>query len=145
MKLTQITVLLAILFSTTSGAAPWGGKVQPVFNVNSSYASLEINNTFFDGTAATLPSIEKAIVAAITARAWLVTKNDEATHTIQAEILVRERHYAKAEIKYSTTNYSITYMDSRGLQHRGGQIHRNYNKWVKLLNKAIREKLMFLN
>jgi hypothetical protein len=136
MKLTLIMVLLSILFSAPSEAAPWT-RTQPVYEVSNvpviTYSDKEIMQA----------SVGKEIVRALTKKRWAVTKEDKATGILQAEILVR-RHYAKIEIKYSATNYSITYMDSRDLRYRNGEIHRNYNKWIKLLDEAIRQNLMHL-
>lgn len=51
-------------------------------------------------------------------------------------------HYAAININYSSTKYSINYDTSRNLMASDGQIHRNYNKWVTLLNKKIQSHLV---
>jgi hypothetical protein len=60
---------------------------------------------------------------------------------IQAEITVRGRHTAVILISYDTDSYSIDYERSTGLDHRGNEIHRNYNKWVILLDEQISDRL----
>lgn len=50
-------------------------------------------------------------------------------------------HYAAVNINYSANSYSITYVASRNLMAQNGKIHRNYNKWIKLLDKSIHRRL----
>ena len=58
-----------------------------------------------------------------------------------ASIVVRDRHQAWVDIPYSTKGYQIRYRDSAGLDYDGERIHRNYNKWVQLLDADIRRQL----
>ena len=60
---------------------------------------------------------------------------------IQAKITVRGRHTAIVDISYDISSYSITYKDSVGLDHKENKIHRNYNKWIILLDEQIRARL----
>ena len=46
-------------------------------------------------------------------------------------------HIASIDINYSDKNYSIDYKSSENLLAKGGSIHRNYNRWVNLLNNGI--------
>ncbi len=48
-------------------------------------------------------------------------------------------HEAVINIDYTQTGYSIAYVSSKNLMHNKdkGTIHRNYNKWIKLLRRSI--------
>ncbi|MDR0339870.1 MAG: hypothetical protein LBH65_06295 [Desulfovibrio sp.] len=50
-------------------------------------------------------------------------------------------HSVIVEIPYSTTQYSIKYRSSVNLLAEGGQIHRNYARWVDRLNRNISKEL----
>ncbi len=55
---------------------------------------------------------------------------------IRAAVFVRD-HRASVMIPYTSTHYSIIYQDSYNLNAGNGMIHRNFNKWVILLNRDI--------
>ena len=59
---------------------------------------------------------------------------------IRATVFVRD-HKATVLIPYSNTSYSIEYQSSYNLMAHDGLIHRNYNKWVILLNRDIQHDL----
>lgn len=79
---------------------------------------------------------ENAIVAALKYKRWRVT--DVTKDKVFAEIHVRS-HFAKIEIDYTTTTFSIRYVDSNNLDYKSTppKIHRNYNKWISLLENEI--------
>lgn len=83
--------------------------------------------------------LQQAIIAALEARRWQVDKVQPAQ--IQASINVRQRHQAWVEIDYSPFGYQILYRDSRGLDYEDGEIHRNYNRWIKKLRAEIQRQL----
>ena len=56
---------------------------------------------------------------------------------MQAEINVRNQYYAAIDIRYTRNSYAITYRDSRDLGYKDGKIHRNYNRWVSMLDRDI--------
>lgn len=59
---------------------------------------------------------------------------------IRATVFVRN-HRATVMIPYSSHSYSIVYQSSYNLKAGNGKIHRNYNKWVLLLNRDIQYHL----
>ena len=59
---------------------------------------------------------------------------------IRATAFVRN-HRADVKIPYSSSNYSIIYEGSHNLRAGNGLIHRNFNKWVILLNRDIQYHL----
>ena len=45
--------------------------------------------------------------------------------------------WAEVRITYTATSYDIKYDSSLNLQASGGKIHKNYNRWVRNLDKDI--------
>ena len=50
-------------------------------------------------------------------------------------------HVAEVRITYTATSYDIKYDSSLNLQASGGKIHKNYNRWVRNLDKDIQLNL----
>ena len=91
---------------------------------------------------ATENDVAKAIMTAATVRGWTITKNEPGM--LEATLNVRNKHSAVVSIPYSAQNFSIQYKDSSNLDHKGNTIHRNYNRWVVLLERQIRAELLKL-
>jgi hypothetical protein len=49
-------------------------------------------------------------------------------------------HVAVTEIAYDETRFTIRYVDSRNLDYTGTSIHKNYNGWVRNLERAISQQ-----
>lgn len=79
--------------------------------------------------------IKQVIVAALQKREWIVQRLSP--QLVQAEITVRNQFHAEIDIRYTRTSYAITYRDSRDLGYKDGKIHRNYNRWVSMLDRDI--------
>ncbi|MFO2463170.1 hypothetical protein OOJ96_06415 [Pseudomonas sp. 15FMM2] len=79
--------------------------------------------------------IKQVIVAALQKRGWTVQRLSP--QLVQAEITVRSQFYAAIDIRYTRNSYAITYRDSRDLGYKDGKIHRNYNRWVSMLDRDI--------
>ena len=75
------------------------------------------------------------IVNALQKRDWTVQRLSP--QLVQAEINVRNQYYAAIDIRYTRNSYAITYRDSRDLGYKDGKIHRNYNRWVSMLDRDI--------
>ena len=84
-------------------------------------------------------NVAQAIQTAAARRGWVVTSISE--NMIEASLRVRNKHKAVITISYSDNNYSIAYKDSSNLDHDGNKIHRNYNKWVTLLDREIQTEI----
>ena len=100
--------------------------------------SKPVLNTQHDLPASAQVSEEKvkqAIVAALQKREWTVQRLSP--QLVQAEITVRNQFHAEIDIRYTRTSYAITYRDSRDLGYKDGKIHRNYNRWVSMLDRDI--------
>lgn len=79
--------------------------------------------------------MQHAIVKALVGRGWTVQKITP--QLVQAQITVREQFHAEIDIPYSANHYQIVYRDSSGLDFKDGKIHKNYIRWVRLLDRDI--------
>jgi hypothetical protein len=84
--------------------------------------------------------VQAAVVTAMGRRGWIV--EEYSAGGVLARIDVRGTHTAKVKIPYDSQQYAIRYADSSGLNHGDGVIHRNYNKWVILLDREIQRELI---
>lgn len=106
--------------------------------VTAGCTSKPILNTQHDLPANAQVSEEKmktVIVNALQKREWTVQRLSP--QLVQAEINVRNQYYAAIDIRYTRNSYAITYRDSRDLGYKDGKIHRNYNRWVSMLDRDI--------
>ena len=80
------------------------------------------------------------IIEATSARSWSPVL--EAPGVITATINVRGRHFAKIEIPFSSSSYSLLYVSSDNLDYNAKRqtIHRNYNNWVLKLSGTINKQ-----
>ena len=79
--------------------------------------------------------MQQAIVKTLVARGWTVQKITP--QLVQAQITVREQYHAEIDIPYSADHYRIQYRNSSGLDYKDGKIHKNYIRWVRLLDRDI--------
>ena len=83
--------------------------------------------------------MQQAIVKTLVARQWTVQKITP--ELVQAQITVRGQYHAEIDIPYSANHYRIQYRDSSGLDYKDGKIHKNYIRWVRLLDRGIVREL----
>lgn len=90
-------------------------------------------------------AIEKVIKKALVGRSWAVKSSENGV--IKSQIWVRS-HSAKIKITYNKKKITIQYVGSENLKEkRKGEtvfIHRNYNRWIKNLEKDIQSGLFSL-
>ncbi len=108
------------------------GRTEPVYNIDNATVATG------SGAKATVEQVRTAIVQAAAARQW--TLNEVEPGHFVATVHVRS-HMAQVDIKYSTNNYSVNYKNSDNLLYDGADIHRNYNKWIKILQTEINRAL----
>ncbi|GHF97064.1 hypothetical protein [Thalassotalea marina] len=116
----NVTFSLLMLFAVAGCSTS-----QPIYNANTT-VPVTISND----------AMEKAIVEALLFKRWKILSQSEGK--IVAGIEVRT-HYAEVEITFDANKYEINYKDSNNLDHSSARnkIHRNYNKWIKLLATEI--------
>lgn len=103
----------------------------------SSAKIMNVSNTFFSSSEKklTMEEMGNAIKAAGQRLRWTVIEISEGK--IEASISVRS-HKAMIMITYKPDmSYNIDYISSVNLNEKEGSIHRNYNRWIAKLNKAI--------
>ncbi|EGE2516295.1 hypothetical protein DRW31_01610 [Shigella dysenteriae] len=86
----------------------------------------------------TQEQVKKAILKAGVERKWIMSEAG------QGIIKARQQshdHSAEIRINYTASSYDINYENSQNLQASGGQIHKNYNSWVRNLDKDIQLNL----
>jgi hypothetical protein len=88
----------------------------------------------------TLADVEQAIEISARSLGWKIT--DKKPGAMEA-ILDKRTHKATITITYDKSSYSIAYKDSVNLDYNPskGTIHRNYNRWIKNLEKTIQSRI----
>jgi hypothetical protein len=113
----------------------FGSRVEPIYD-----ATIRVPAT------AKMDDIAKAIKSALIAREW--TMQREENGVIEAKLFVRS-HTADIRIPFDKEYVHIQYVSSTNLLYDEKQgvkhIHRNYNKWIKLLERDITNRLAVLN
>lgn len=118
-------VILTAATMTSHGACMRCGPIQNVTDAPVPSAS---------GKALSSDEVRKAILRAGMMLGWQM--NAGAPGKITGTLNVR-KHTAVVEIPYSSRSYSINYKSSVNLSEEDGQIHNNYNGWVKNLARSI--------
>ena len=93
-----------------------------------------------------MADIAKAIKSGLVAREWTVQREENSV--IEAKLFVRS-HTAEIRIPFNKDYINIQYVSSTNLLYdeKNGikYIHRNYNKWIKLLERDIANRLALLS
>lgn len=118
--------ILTAATMTSHGACMRCGPIQNVTDAPVPSAS---------GRPLSSDEVRKAIMRAGTSLGWQM--NADAPGRITGTLNVRSKHTAVVEIPYSSRSYSINYKSSVNLNEEEGQIHNNYNGWVKNLARSI--------
>jgi hypothetical protein len=124
-KLALATAVILGAATMAHGACVRCGPIQNVTDVAVQNAS---------GKALSSDEVRKAIMRAGATLGWQMKA--DAPGRITGTLNVR-KHTAVVEIPYSSRSYSINYKSSVNLNEGEGQIHNNYNGWVKNLAKGI--------
>jgi hypothetical protein len=82
--------------------------------------------------------VKSAILKAGIQRQWIM--NEVSPGVIKARQQTRE-FTAEVRINYTANSYSINYENSLNLRASGGKIHKNYNRWIRNLDKDIQVNL----
>lgn len=89
-------------------------------------------------TGHTDAQVRSAILKAGLNRQWIMA--DAGPGIIKGRQQARD-HTANIIVQYSANSYIIKYDGSVNLMASGGQIHKNYNRWVHNLDKDIQLNL----
>lgn len=119
MRKLPVLVLTAFLLAACGHA--------PIYNVDSHPVPASAQTL-------SLSQIEKVIIDAGQTRGWKFQPvSPGKLHAIQDQ----PKYAAEVDILYSQRSYTILYSSSRGLEEKGGTIHKHYNLWVRNLESDI--------
>jgi len=90
------------------------------------------------GKPLTAAQVRQAIITAGTALGWTVA--DAGPGRLEGTLNLRT-HTAVVDLPYTSTTYSILFKRGDNLNVIDGTIHKNYNGWVKNLDRGIRTEL----
>lgn len=103
-------------------------KYHPIYNVD--HQDIHTGS----GNIATLEQVQTAVRKAILKKTWQII--DAGPNSFEA-MFNKGKASAVITIEFSTTRYSILYLDDQHLSVGTGNIHRNYNRWIRGLQKTI--------
>jgi hypothetical protein len=125
---------VTLIFSIAAPLAQAGCfRCEPILNVTDAIVVAPA------GKPLSVDQVRASIVRAGAALGWQV--REEGPGKLVGTLLLRS-HTAVVEIPYSATSYSIQYKSSIDLSEGDGQIHKNYNGWIKNLTKGINAQLL---
>jgi hypothetical protein len=103
-------------------------RVRPIYNVK------DVTLATSPGSVLTMEQVSKAIWTAGRRLRWQIVevRPGEMTGTLKLR-----SHVAVVSILHDTSRFSITYKDSTNLLHSNAEIHRNYNNWIRNLERQI--------
>ena len=89
---------------------------------------------------ATLADVEKAILSVASRLDWMTKKGEDGE--IQAKLIVRT-HELVVTITFSSSEYTITYKDSKDLKYNASNqtVHGKARKWLDDLDHGIQKEL----
>ena len=102
-------------------------RTAPIDNINQS-----LSQQYSDS------QMKSAIIEAGISRQWVMTP---AGPGVINGRLAQRGHAAEIRVTYTPQSYNIQYVGSQNLLASGGQIHRNYNRWVHNLDQDIQLRL----
>jgi len=132
MRLKSLAILL-FLGVVSAPLEVYASRVEPIYNV--------VNHPI-PASAQKLPLdvIAKAIIAGGARTQWQIAPGSGG---LVGVLNVRDKHQANVAITYSQTSFNITLVSSSNLLQEGNLIHRNYNRWVRELERNIADQLAF--
>lgn len=122
-QLSVITITAALVFLA-------GCKANPVYNVDNAPIDVSAKHSS--------KQIKKAIITAGSSLGWKM-KAKKKGHIV-ATLFLR-KFVAIVDIRYNKKSYSITYKDSKNLKYNGTSIHKNYNGWIRNLDRRIQSHI----
>ena len=129
-------LLLLVLVLTLAAIGCRAGR--PVGSFTYDFPTVRAHNNITEN------QMHDAIVKACADNNWRVS--EPAPNTIEATIVVRNKHTVVVSIPYTATHYSINYKASTNMEYKAKSdgsavIHPNYNKWVGILDQNIRRNV----
>ena len=107
-------------------------RTAPIYNANHIPISPRSSATIEEG--------EKTIWYAGRRLDWQINKVHEGE---MRGVFRKGGHTMTVAIPYNKTQFSILYLDSENLNYDDGEIHVNYNIWIKRLAEQIQNEINF--
>jgi hypothetical protein len=120
-------IVLSLILAIVTGC-----RSAPIYNAEHIAISPRVSATDED--------ISEAIWSAGRRLGWQVNKIRPGE--MQATIDMRS-HSATVKILYNHSIFSIHHISSKNLDEDDGEIHENYNIWIKRLEKKIQDEISF--
>ncbi|MBP6950787.1 MAG: hypothetical protein KA112_00135 [Alphaproteobacteria bacterium] len=117
---------LLLIAVVTSGLMGCANHV-PIYNVNQHLMP-------FEAKKMSSQEIGRRICEAVAKRGW---RCDSTTPQTLICHLEKRAHKAIVQIDYNTCFFSINYIDTCNLNYEAGEVHRNYNSWIKKMENDI--------
>ena len=129
-----IHLAIALTLAAAATAAHAGCfRCEPILNVADTLVTTPA------GKPLSADQVRASIIRAGAALGWQV--REEGPGKLVGTLVLRS-HTAVVDIAYSATSYGIQYRSSIDLNEGDGQIHKNYNSWVRNLAKGINAQLL---
>ncbi len=127
MPVRRYFTLVAFATITLLAGPTASARTQPVYDI------IDKSIPLGSGRELSMDEVGEILGDAARTKGWSVAKVSDGY--LRAEIHVR-KHFAAIDIRYTPITYSMTYRDSLVLKYDGTKIHRNYNKWIKLIERT---------
>jgi hypothetical protein len=129
-----VRLAAALTFSVAATVAQAGCfRCEPILNVTGAVVAAPA------GKPLSADQVRASIIRAGAALGWQI-REDRPGHLLGT--LDLRSHTAVVEIPYSATSYGIQYKSSIDLHEGDGQIHKNYNGWIRNLIKGINAQFL---
>lgn len=117
-------LVLALVVPTTG----WAAKTETIYNPDP--IQVPCNNLTND-------KIRGVVREAFLGRGWIPT--DKGANVLEAKL--QKKYEAVVTASWTTKAVTVKYKSSEGLNAEGDQIHRNYNKWIRYIERDVALKL----
>jgi len=132
MRLTKMMLAASAAVTAIALMAPvtgWAAKTETIYNPEPIKAPCN---------KLTNDKVRTAVRETFLGRGWLPT--DKGPNAVEAK-LEKSKYNAVVTATWTTQAVTIKYKSSEGLRAEGDQIHRNYNKWIRYLERDLSLKL----
>lgn len=125
MKQLYVLIFLGIITSGMITGCRQAPTIQPIDNSN------------YLQKSSSKQEVAKAIERGASSKGWRTNRVKDGL--IEANILVRNKHFVAINIPYNDKGYKIEYKDSKNMDYDPAtqSIHGNYTKWVQILSERI--------
>ncbi|KPK46852.1 MAG: hypothetical protein AMS22_17490 [Thiotrichales bacterium SG8_50] len=118
----------ALVLGLAVPVTSWAARTETMYNPDP--IAVPCNNLSND-------KIRTAVRESFLGRGWVPT--DKGANALEAKL--QKKYEAVVTASWTTKAVTVKYKSSEGLSAEGDQIHRNYNKWIRNIERDIALKL----